>query len=472
MAVPTDRARARGELVLVVVLLIGSVIPCFWMERAGTGDLLSHVYNVWLVQQIKAGQAPGVSLASTHTNILFDILLDHLVVWFGFALGTKIALAMAVLLYTGGQIALWRAVAADGWRAVSPVALMLSYGWLYAIGFTNFYIALGLGYYAIALMWSAPRSRGKIAASVALLAAAWAAHFVAVVMIAAIIGYVVVAERLSLRARLWLMGAAVTGSVAGHFFLRRFGNEDFTFQPQWRTGAEQVWLFSDHYVWFTAALGLLWLGGLMLLVRRKRSAVLGDRVLQVYVLIALVGMLAPWGVRWISYSVTLGLLPGRIATIAAVFGCAVAARARFGNRLMLVTGAMALAFFALLHGDLREIYNAEDEMAAVVHQLPRGSRIVSDVDWPTGKVQMWHLMDRACIGYAYDFGNYEAASGHFRIQAKQGNTLLTWVSPEVDPVSTAVLLRGKGVPVYEIYDDEEGHYHARQLDLSRMPDVE
>ena len=85
---------------------------------------------------------------------------------------------------------------------------------------------------------------------------------------------------------------------------------------------------------------------------------------------------------------------------------------------------------------------------------------------------MWHMIDRAAMGYAYDFGNYEAASGHFRIRAERGNTLLTWVPPETEPVDTAVLLRGKGIPVYEIYDDDEGHYHARKLDLSAMQPVE
>jgi hypothetical protein len=188
--------------------------------------------------------------------------------------------------------------------------------------------------------------------------------------------------------------------------------------------------------------------------------------------VALAGIFAPFGVRWISYSVTLGLLPGRITAIAAVFGCAIAARAEFGRRVLLAGSLATLAFFALLCGDTRRFNRAEAEIESVVHQLPRGSRIVSDLDWPESRVHMWHLIDRACIGYAYDFGNYEASSGHFRIRVEPGNTLLTWVPPEIDPVATAVLLRDKHIPVYEIYDDEEGHYHARELNLQEMPRVE
>jgi hypothetical protein len=460
------------DRLLIAILLAVSVVPCFWAERAGTGDLLSHVYNVWLVQQIKAGQAPGLSLAFTHTNILFDVLLDHLVAWFGFGMGTKLGLAIAVVIYTGGQIALWRAVAPRGWRAVSPLALMFSYGWLYAIGFINFYVALGLGYFAIALLWKGRATRTRIAVVTALLLLAWTAHFVAVLMIVAVIGYVVIAARLSPRGkRLWfLIGALLL--LAGHVFLRLYGNEQYAFRPQWRLGPEQLWLFSDRYAWFPAAVALLWVIALVVLIRRKRSSILSDRVMQVYVLVALAGIFAPFGVRWISYSVTLGLLPGRITAIAAVFGCAIAARAEFGRRVLLAGSLATLAFFALLCGDTRRFNRAEAEIESVVHQLPRGSRIVSDLDWPESRVHMWHLIDRACIGYAYDFGNYEASSGHFRIRVEPGNTLLTWVPPEIDPVATAVLLRDKHIPVYEIYDDEEGHYHARELNLQEMPRVE
>src|SRR5438270_13387489 len=103
MSLAAPSAIISRDRLLIVILLVVSVVPCFWDERAGTGDLLSHVYNVWLVQQIKAGQAPGLALACTHTNILLDMLLDHLVVWFGFGLGSKLGLAFVVLLYTGGR---------------------------------------------------------------------------------------------------------------------------------------------------------------------------------------------------------------------------------------------------------------------------------------------------------------------------------------------------------------------------------
>jgi hypothetical protein len=379
---------------------------------------------------------------------------------------------MAVLIDTGGQIALWKTVAPRGWKAVSPLALMLSYGWLYAAGFINFYLALGFGYYAVALLWNAPRTPRKYGGAAALLAAAWLAHFVAVLMIVAIIVYAMVAERLT-RRRMWVLLAVTVAAVGlGHFLLQIYGHEQYDFQPQWRLGADQVWLFSDQYGWFTAAMALVWITGLAVLIWRNRGAVLSDCVLHIYVVVALVAVLAPWGIRWISYSVTLGLLPPRITAIAAVFACALAARAQLDRRVSIFAAIVALAFFALFYRDMRDFNDAEADIEQVVQQLPPGARVVSDVDWPVGRVQMWHLIDRACIGHVYDFGNYEASSGHFRIRVQPGNTFLTWVPPEIDPVGTAVLLRGKGLPVYEIYDDDEGQYHARRLDLNALPEIE
>jgi hypothetical protein len=431
------------------------------------------VYNVWLVQQIKTGAAPGLSLAATHTNILFDRLLDVLVVWFGFGMGTRIGLAISVLVYTGGQLALWRKVAPLGWRAVAPLAVMLSYGWLFAVGFINFYIALGLGYYATALLWRGPRTWARWGAAIALLALGWLAHFVAVLMMAGVIVYAIVSERRSRKVKIGLFAAAAVLLVMAHVVLRFiYGEQQYTLEPQWRLGTDQVWLFSGRYARYSLALATLWIIGLVTLIRSKGARVVRDRVLHIYLLVALAGVLAPWGIRWVSYSVTLGLFPGRVTAIAAVFGCAVAARAQFRRRVLLFTSVVLVAFLLQMHRDQREVYEAEQEIEGVIARLPAGARVVSDVDWPIGRVQMWHLMDRACIGRVWDFGNYEAASGHFRIRAAEGNTILTWVPPEVDPVSTAALLKGRGVRVFEIYDDDEGHYHAREIDPAALPDVD
>ena len=65
-------ARAAAHRLLVSALVL---IPCFWQARMQDG-LSSHLYNAWLVQLIQAGHAPGLSLASQHTNVLFDLTLS------------------------------------------------------------------------------------------------------------------------------------------------------------------------------------------------------------------------------------------------------------------------------------------------------------------------------------------------------------------------------------------------------------
>ena len=53
-------------------------MPCFWLPRIQAGDLSSHVYNAWLAQLIAAGKAPGLSIHTQWTNVLFDLELSAL----------------------------------------------------------------------------------------------------------------------------------------------------------------------------------------------------------------------------------------------------------------------------------------------------------------------------------------------------------------------------------------------------------
>ncbi|HTX13655.1 MAG TPA: hypothetical protein VMD77_00060, partial [Candidatus Baltobacteraceae bacterium] len=84
--------------------------PCFWHRRIEACDLGSHVYNAWLAQLIRRGEAPGLWIAHQWTNVLFDLLLS----FFGsiFGLGTrfhateKIAVSLCVLIFFWGAFAL------------------------------------------------------------------------------------------------------------------------------------------------------------------------------------------------------------------------------------------------------------------------------------------------------------------------------------------------------------------------------
>ena len=72
--------------------------PCFWHREIVASDLGSHLYNAWLVQLIRHGQAPGLWIAPQRTNVLFDLLLSG----FGSILGLRAAEKIAVSLAASG----------------------------------------------------------------------------------------------------------------------------------------------------------------------------------------------------------------------------------------------------------------------------------------------------------------------------------------------------------------------------------
>src|SRR3974377_1881924 len=63
------------------------LLPCFWHYEIVSSDLGSHLYNAWLVQLIRRGEAPGLWIAPLHTNVLFDLLLSGRGALFGLHAG-------------------------------------------------------------------------------------------------------------------------------------------------------------------------------------------------------------------------------------------------------------------------------------------------------------------------------------------------------------------------------------------------
>jgi hypothetical protein len=53
---------------------------------------------------------------------------------------------------------------------VSDTVAMITYGWTFYSGFMNFYLSLGLGFFAVVLFWRGARADWLVAAVLALLA--------------------------------------------------------------------------------------------------------------------------------------------------------------------------------------------------------------------------------------------------------------------------------------------------------------
>src|ERR1700730_16937375 len=138
----------RAHVVLLSAILL---IPCFWQRRIQAGDLSSHIYNAWLAQQIDLGRAPDLTVAPVTTNVLFDLILSGLFRTFGAEAAQRIAVSLMVLIFFWGAFAFASAISnAPPWFLV-PCLAMLTYGWVFHMGFFNFYLAAGLSLWALTL---------------------------------------------------------------------------------------------------------------------------------------------------------------------------------------------------------------------------------------------------------------------------------------------------------------------------------
>ena len=60
------RSFAREYWIRLMVISAAMLTPCFWHRTIVTSDLGSHLYNAWLAQLIRHGEAPGLWIARHH----------------------------------------------------------------------------------------------------------------------------------------------------------------------------------------------------------------------------------------------------------------------------------------------------------------------------------------------------------------------------------------------------------------------
>ena len=86
---------------------------------------------------------------------------------FGAEWAQRIAVSIAVLTFVWGAFAFVSAVARGRAWHLLPCIAMLAYGWVFHMGFFNFYLSMGLCFWAMRLAWDLSPRRVSIAASAA-----------------------------------------------------------------------------------------------------------------------------------------------------------------------------------------------------------------------------------------------------------------------------------------------------------------
>jgi len=445
--------RSPWAYVLVSIVLLA---PCYWQPRIQAGDLSSHIYNSWLAGFIEAGRAQGLVMVRQSTNVLFDLMLSGLFKLFGPEAAQRIAVSLAVLVFIWGAFVFVLAVSGRRPWHLMPCIAMLAYGWVFHMGFFNFYLSMGLCFWALALAWDwRPR---RLAAAVPILGLAYVAHGLAVAWAVCLLLYLMLARRTSPRLRLYTIAGAlllmvVVRAVMGQTMLTQWSPQQISLT----SGADQVWVFDTKYYAILIGLVLIW--GLLFLNLIRRAGVrevVSGIPFQFCVLSAAGVFILPTTVLIPGFSHTLTFIAERMSLGVAICVCALlgGVRPRRIERYALL--AVAVAFFGFLFHDERTLNSFEDQMQDTVAQLAPGQRVVSALTDPSLRINaLGHMIDRVCVGRCFSYANYEPSTGQFRVRAVESNPYVAFTYQQSWELQVGTyVVRARDLPLYQVDLDE------------------
>ena len=454
---------SRWLLAIVTSALL--VVPCYWHRRIEAGDLPSHTYNAWLAHLIGQGQAPGLYIVPQWNNALLDLALLHLGNAVGFITAEKIVAAVCVLVFFWGTFAFIAAATQRApWFLVSAIA-MIAYGYTFYMGFLNYYLSLGLGFFAVALFWRG--TRWDWIGGAVLVVFTFLAHPMGLACLLGTAAYVLLAEKLHGIYR-WLLFASAFPAVYGaHAFIsRRYRSFTWHDKTDFFTmnGADQLSLFGPRYIkleWTVFIMGcLIFLLGVWLKRNTNTSWKIFRAPLELWAALVFAALVFPEIIFLPQYGEgsVFGFVVSRLTTVTAVFGLCVLGSIELNKWHFLVLSAFAIVFFVFQYQDTAALNRMEQQAERLVAPLPYGHRVMQTM-WPGDDSRIWfigHMAERACIGKCFLYSNYEAGTLQFRIRALPGNPIVTPSSKDsLHMEQGRYTVRPEDLPISQIYQCDE-----------------
>ncbi len=411
----------RRPILLSVLLLI----PIFWHHHVEAGDLGSHVYNAWLAQLVRKGTAPGIYSVWQFKNVLFDLLLLSLSNLFGIPAAEKISVTLCVLLFFWSVFTLINVATRRPPWLLTPLIAMLSYGYVFHMGFMNYYLSIAMACLGLSLVWSARRKLQLLA--LLILPLMLLAHPLGALWFVAAAAYLLLWQHLPG----WRFAYAAAGFViilTARFFLTHHSSYDVAWPDRpfyFFNGSDQFFVFGQRYGYISAivfALGVLMAG---LDFRRATNAVSwwkDRRLLFEFCAISfLVTSLIPQDINLNQGGGWIGLLVSRLTIITAIFTLCLLGTLSPQKWHLAALTLCALVFFVFIFQDTSLVSRLEANADKITRTLPFGTRVLKTVaapaDWRA--LFIYHSIDRACIGYCFAFSNYEPSTKQFRLRVSE-----------------------------------------------------
>ena len=457
----------RKNVFAVVVISALLVIPCFWHSRIQACDLGSHVYNAWLAQLIERHQVSGLTITRQWSNILFDLLLLQVGNLVGFMAAEKIVVSFAVLVFFWGCFSFLAAASGSPPWKLAPFLLVLTYGYVFHMGFMNYYLSIGFAFFALALAWR--RGAGNWLGAAVLSAISLLAHPIGFVLFVTAVAYVSRWRVLSHWTRLALPAIAIISVVAMKLY---FATHE-AFEASWHAtgffqllGQDQLNLFGHRYVvlsWISLAWAItIALAAIYDWIFRARSPSTDLRLaIELYLLAVIATFCLPENFHVGLYAGWIGLLVSRLTIVTAVFGLLALACLRLPRWSIHGNILCALLFFLFLYQDTGKLDRMERTAREAIEPLAPGTRIVAVANPPEDwRIQfIYHSIERACIGRCFSFANYEPASLQFRVRALPDNYVVTTSVDQSDDMSSGdYIVKEEDLPLTSIYQCDEADF--------------
>jgi hypothetical protein len=457
--------RRTTEVLMMVAISAVLLIPCVWQKRIQAGDLSSHVYNAWLAGQIQRGAVKGLTVIPLWTNVLSDWVLERLVYNTGPVAAERIVAGSAVLIFFWGAfLAVGAAAGRKPWL-FCPLLGMLSYGLIFHFGFLNFYLSTGFCLWILGLLWRPSSKRALASVPLALLALL--AHALPVIWVSSVLAYLYTVRRIPMP---WRMAAplggaallAVLQSILMNRYPYRWSLQETVLGL---TGMDQIWLYDIKYLILAVAILIVLL--VLLLERIDQGGLLSDPAGQIWILHAVALVLMPSAVHLPQYQHPLAYITERISLFTVLFFIIMVGRARHGRGITRFTGLVTMVFFACLYLDGLAFNRVESEVASLVEKLPPGQRLVAAISDSGARLNaLLHVADRTCIGRCFSYGNYEPATGQFRIVITSPNQVVAKDMTVVQEIEEGQhIVTQSEDPLYSVCgtEGEPGRFYIRQI---------
>jgi hypothetical protein len=460
--------RSYQSWIAIALFSAALLIPCFWQSRIQSADLSSHIYNAWLASRIEQGAAPGLWISPQSNNFLFDVMLQWLLGRVGPDWAQRTAVAVSVLVFGWGAIVfIFRfqkrfhtslagttSVPNNWWIIVLCVA-MFSYGFIFHMGFFNFYLSMGLCLWGLAIFINRDWKLYVRALTVPILSIAWIAHPFPVLWAMGTGAYIVVASKLTSRRRVLVLALAIASILAARCIVTyRYSYRWSPRQLLFISGADQLKLFRWQYdLPFAGFLLIEWILLRKLIKSNGPTDFVATIPFQLWLLNAAAVFLIPNTIAFPQFLRPFGYITDRFSFGAAVMMCALVTAAPPNRFVRISLVCVTILFFGLLYADNRKLNRLEDRLDAVVAGLPSGQRVISSLASPTLPLLCFqHDLDRACIGRCFSYGNYEPSSGQFRVRTSAENEIVLDSSTDVDAVASGTyVVRSRDLPVSLIF---------------------